>query len=121
LPEARLGWAPDPSGQVTDDVGPAAFDPAEAAPCLTIQLVAPPRTIEVRTAPRRGETVPVRYFDGTRGYSLLSSLGPDRQSGGFGEHRYERDYFQGVRDDGMLVLLYRDRTDDRWFLAGWWD
>jgi len=121
LPEARLGWAPDPSGQVGDDVGTGAFDPAATAPYLTIQLVAPPRTIEVRTVPRRGETVPVRYFDGTRGYSLLSSFGPDRQSGGFGERRYEREYFQGVRDDGMLVLLYRDRTDDRWFLAGWWD
>jgi hypothetical protein len=120
LPEARIDWTPDPSGQVSDAVA-APLEPASMAPCLTIQLVAPPRSVEVRTAPRRGETVPLRYFDGARGYSLLSSLGPDRQSGGFGEQRFARDYFQGVRDDGMLVLLYRDLTDDRWFLAGWWD
>ena len=37
--------------------------------------------------PRRGRTIPLRYFDGSRNYTLSASLGPDRASGGFGESR----------------------------------
>ena len=80
-----------------------------------------PLTIDIRTIIRRGLPVPDRYFDGTRNYSLSVSLGPDRISGGFDDTRFERDYFQGIRDDGVMVLLYRDVATGQWYLAGWWD
>jgi hypothetical protein len=119
LPEARIAWIADPTGQVSDQCAPP--PPGSAAPCLTLQVVVPPRSVDVWTAARRGRTVPLRYFDGTRNHSLSVSLGPDRASGGFGEDRFDREYFQGIRSDGMPVLLYHDLAADRWFLAGWWD
>jgi hypothetical protein len=117
LPENRVAWIGDPSGQLPDQT-PAV---AAGAPCLTLQVMAPARSIDVWSASRRGSTIPLRYFDGTRNHTLSAALGPDRASGGFGETRFEREYFQGIRHDGMPVLLYRDVREDRWFLAGWWD
>jgi hypothetical protein len=120
LPERRNTWKPEPSGQVAEPSLPGEglqTDP----PRLTIQLLPAPLPIEVWPITRRGQLIPDRYFDGARNYSLSASLGPDRVSGGFGEQRFDREYHQGVRHDGMMVLLYRDPAADAWFLAGWWD
>ena len=121
LPEHRLAWAADPTGDSlprSSAVG-AITDPAE--PTLTIQTLPVPAPIDVWTMTRRDFLIPDRYYDGTRTYPIASSLGPDRISGGFGGERFARDYFQCVRDDGVMVLLYLDRVSGDWFLAGWWD
>ncbi len=120
LPERRLVWRFDPADQVADRPLPGGSS-AGLIPELTLQILPAPLAIDIRTIMRRGLLVPDRYFDGTRNYSLSVSLGPDRISGGFDDTRFERDYFQGVRDDGVMVLLYRDHAADRWHLAGWWD
>ena len=120
LPERQLVWRFDPAGQVAERPLPGG-SALSLTPELTLQVLPVPRVIDVWTITRRGLPVPDRYFDGTRNYSLTVSLGPDRVSGGFDGTRFERDYFQGVRDDGVMVLLYRDHTSDRWYLAGWWD
>ncbi|MCC7131584.1 MAG: hypothetical protein IT352_03015 [Gemmatimonadales bacterium] len=120
LPEARVTWVAEPSGQLPDLPAPGQGTVA-LEPRLSMQLFPSAQPIDVRTVARRGETIPERYFDGTRSYALSASLGPDRVAGGFGGQRFERDYFQGVRHDGVMVLLYRDRAADAWFLAGWWD
>ena len=44
-----------------------------------------------------------------------------RIAGGFDDTRFERDYFHGIRDDGVMVLLYHDLASSHWHLAGWWD
>ena len=49
--------------------------------------------------------------------------GPDRVSGGQWNADYSREYFRCVREDGMMVWLFRgakQQTSD-WFLHGWWD
>lgn len=121
LPERRISWRADADGRFVPRILPGA-DAAEArTPRLGIQLFPAPRSINVWSVTRRGVPVPDRYYDGTRNYALSASLGPDRISGGFGEPVYDRDYFQGVRHDGVMVLLFRDRLADAWFLAGWWD
>ena len=120
LPERRLIWRCDPTGQVAERPLPGGSS-AYLTPELTLQVLPVPRVIDVWTIARRGIPVPDRYFDGTRNYTLSVSLGPDRVSGGFDDTRFERDYFQGVRDDGVMVLLYHDQASDRWHLAGWWD
>ena len=120
LPERRLIWRFDPAGQVAERPLPGG-SALGLTPELTLQILPVPLALEVWTIIRRGLPVPDRYFDGTRTYSLSVSLGPDRVSGGFDDRRFERDYFQGVRDDGVMVLLYRDHASGRWHLAGWWD
>ena len=120
LPERRIEWRPDPTGQLGDQLAERKPTP-DLVPRLTMQLLPAPQTIDVWVVTRRGHPVPDRYFDGTRNYSLSASLGPDRVSGGIGERGFERDYFQGIRQDGVMVLLYRDVATDLWYLAGWWD
>ncbi len=121
LPERRLAWSPDPAGETATGASAVGATSAANAPELTIQLLFEPRPIDVWLATRRDTRVPHRYFDGTRTYTLVTALGPDLVSGGFGETRFAREYFQGVRDDGVMVLLSRDVATDGWALAGWWD
>lgn len=119
LPDHRLEWTPDPSGESLareSSVGALARD---QDPVLTIQTLPAATAIEVWTVARRDAIVPDRYFDGIRTYPLVTCLGPDRVSGGFGGERFGREYFQCVRDDGVMVLLYVEAN--RWWLAGWWD
>ncbi|MGE3616599.1 MAG: hypothetical protein AB7L66_12080 [Gemmatimonadales bacterium] len=118
LPERRTRWVPDPTGQLPE---PPLAVSEPGGPVLSIQLFAAPRPIDVRTVTRRGTLIPDRYYDGIRNYTLSATLGPDRVSGGFGEAAFAREYFQGVRADGVMVLLFRDLPTDRWHLAGWWD
>ena len=89
-------------------------------PGLTLQLLAEPREVLVETVRRRDHQAPVRYRDG-QWKQLLTVAGPDRISGGRWEESYAREYFRVVTVEGMLVWLYRDARDDRWFLHGWWD
>ena len=120
LPELRLRWTPDPAGETTALATKVGSPGQTTDPELTLQLFFEPRIIEVWVGERRGTIVPHRYYDGIRNYSLTTSLGPDFISGGFGENRYHREYFQCLRDDGVMVLLCRE-LGDRWILAGWWD
>lgn len=119
LPERRLQWTADPTGQLPDPAPGTGSEPGP--PALSIQLLPDRREITVWTVTRRGHIVPDRYYDGIRNHALTVTLGPDRISGGFGDGSFTRDYFQGVRHDGVMVLLYRDAPADRWYLGGWWD
>jgi hypothetical protein len=92
----------------------------KAGPQLTLQLLSPPRRIVVTTTRRRDHDVPVRYRDGKTWYAVVESAGPDRVSGGQWDTAYAREYFRCVREDGMLVWLYRG-GETEWHLHGWWD
>jgi protein ImuB len=92
-------------------------------PALRLQLLPDPKTVTVSTEPRRDHDVPVRYLDGNEWHDIIEAAGPDRVSGGQWSVDYSRDYFRCVREDGMMVWLYRgmqQQTTD-WFLHGWWD
>lgn len=89
-------------------------------PGLVLQLLREPRPIGVETSLRRDHEVPVRYRDG-EWKRLTTVAGPDRVSGGQWEAPYAREYFRGVTSDGVLVWLFRDARDQRWYLHGWWD
>jgi hypothetical protein len=92
----------------------------KAGPQLTLQLLSPPRRIVVTTTRRRDHDVPVRYRDGKTWYAVVEAAGPDRVSGGQWDTAYAREYFRCVREDGMLVWLYRG-GETEWHLHGWWD
>lgn len=87
---------------------------------LTLQLLCEPRAVEVETVRRRDHEVPVRYHDGAW-RSLLESAGPDRLSGGQWDRSYAREYFRAVTEDGVLIWLFRDAVQGKWFIHGWWD
>lgn len=94
----------------------AAEDPAG----LVLQLLREARPIAVETSPRRDHEIPVRYQDGEwRRFATVA--GPDRVSGGQWEAPYAREYYRGVTTDGVLVWIFRDAREDRWYLHGWWD
>ena len=94
---------------------------ASIAPRLTLQLLPRPEPITVVTDERRDHRVPVRYQEGALWHELTDVAGPDRVSGGHWDEAYAREYFRGVREDGLLVWLFRDAFEGRWFLHGWWD
>ena len=88
-----------------------------------LQLLPTPKVVTVDTAPRRDHDVPTRYLDGNEWHDLVEVAGPDRVSGGQWNAGYAREYFRCVREDGMMVWLFRgakQQTSD-WFLHGWWD
>ncbi len=90
---------------------------------LALQLIPSPKIVTVDTEPRRDHEVPVRYLDGSEWHEIIEVAGPDRVSGGQWDGAYAREYFRCVREDGMMVWLFRgaeQRTTD-WFLHGWWD
>ncbi len=90
---------------------------------LTLQLLPTPKTVTVDTESRRDHDVPVRYLDGNEWHDIIEAAGPDRVSGGEWTSAYAREYFRCVREDGMMVWLFRgakQQTTD-WFLHGWWD
>ena len=119
LPERKIRWKPEPAPELCDDA--QRLHLSAESPSLAIQLHPAPREIEVVTERRRSFAVPARYRDGRLQYLLHDVMGPDLISGGFGESPFSREYYQGVRQDGMMVLVYREAAEDRWFLAGWWD
>jgi hypothetical protein len=92
-------------------------------PSLTLQLLPSPKIVTVDTESRRDHEVPVRYLDGNEWHDIVEAAGPDRVSGGQWSSSYAREYFRCVREDGMMVWLFRgsqQQTKD-WFLHGWWD
>jgi hypothetical protein len=94
-----------------------------ARAALTLQLLPSPKVVTVDVEARRDHEVPTRYLDGNEWHNILEAAGPDRVTGGKWNVEYSREYFRCVREDGMMVWLYRgmrDHTKD-WFLHGWWD
>jgi len=93
------------------------------APALTLQLLPTPKTVTVDTTPRRDHVVPVRYLDDNEWHDIVEVAGPDRVSGGQWSDAYSREYFRCVREDGMMVWLFRGAQQQSadWFLQGWWD
>ena len=90
---------------------------------LTLQLLPSPKVVTVSTESRRDHDVPTRYLDGNEWHDIVEAAGPDRVSGGQWNSAYAREYFRCVREDGMMVWLFRgaqQQTKD-WFLHGWWD
>ena len=108
----RNAQRPPISGSAPDD-----------KPSLTLQLLPLPKIVTVSTEPRRDHDVPIRYLDGNEWHDIIEVAGPDRVSGGQWQTQYAREYFRCVREDGMMVWLFRgaqQQTTD-WFLHGWWD
>jgi hypothetical protein len=104
----------------------ARLAPRAPRPSLTLQLLPSPKIVTVSTETRRDHDMPVRYLDGNEWHDIVEAAGPDRVSGGSWDAatgEYAREYFRCVREDGMMVWLYRgtqQQTTD-WFLHGWWD
>lgn len=89
---------------------------------LTLQLLPSPKVVTVDVEPRRDHEVPTRYLEGNEWHTIIDAAGPDRVSGGSWNAEYSREYFRCVREDGMMVWLYRGMQQSRdWFLHGWWD
>lgn len=125
LADRRVEWtAMEPSAVVTRAPRVGSGEKS-SAPQLTLQLLESPRPIAVVTAPRRDVQVPLRYRDAGRWFYLVDVAGPDRVSGGQWEQSYAREYFRGVREDGMMVWVYKSQSSEpkaeSWFLHGWWD
>jgi hypothetical protein len=96
---------------------------ATDTPALTLQLLPTPKTVTVDTTARRDHVVPVRYLDDNEWHDIVEVAGPDRVSGGQWSDAYSREYFRCVREDGMMVWLFRGAQQQSadWFLQGWWD
>lgn len=93
----------------------------ERAGALMLQLLPAPRAVRVETAGRRDHVLPVRYRDRGAWRRLIHVLGPDRVSGERWEAAFAREYYRAVREDGVMVWLFRDALQDAWYLHGWWD
>ncbi len=121
LPERRIAWLPDLSGQVAEpDTGHLSLS-GTITPRLTLQQPTAMQRVEVTLTTRREALLPTGYRDNRVYHEFTTTVGPDRISGGFGAERFERDYYTGIRGDGVMVLLYRNLAVDEWILAGWWD
>lgn len=99
---------------------PPAADVAPSAGLLTLQLLRTPKPVEVETTHRRDHEVPVRCHDGDW-KRLVDVAGPDRLSGGQWDRSYAREYFRVVTEDGVLLWLFRDAVQNRWYVHGYWD
>lgn len=114
--------APQRGEGAQNDTGKRARSDAKGS-VLTLQLLPSPKVVTVDTQPRRDHEVPTRYLDGNEWHDIVEAAGPDRVSGGQWNADYSREYFRCVREDGMMVWLFRgakQQTSD-WFLHGWWD
>jgi protein ImuB len=122
LLERRTRWvAESPSTLIERGGSEVGAGRTAALPRLTLQLLPHPEPIVVVTRERRDHEVPVRYRDGSLWHDVADVAGPDRVSGGHWESTYAREYFRGVREDGVIVWLFRDAIEGKWFLHGWWD
>jgi protein ImuB len=122
LLERRTRWVAESPAMLIERGGnEVGAGRAPALPHLTLQLLPHPEPITVVTSERRDHQVPVRYREGSLWHDVTDVAGPDRVSGGHWENMYAREYFRGVREDGVLVWLFRDAREERWFLHGWWD
>lgn len=119
LAEQRTSWQPEEPAAVADG-GSRPADSLTTA-CLSLQLLPEPRSIAVRTRPRRDHLLPLRYQDRGSWHALAEAAGPDRVSGGHDDAPYAREYFRCVSEDGRLVWLFHDALEDAWYLHGWWE
>jgi hypothetical protein len=91
-------------------------------PKLRLQLLPTPHLVTVATEQRRDHEIPIRYCDANEWHDLVDVAGPDRVSGGAWSTPYAREYFRCVREDGMMVWLFKGSFESAdWFLHGWWD
>jgi protein ImuB len=122
LLELRTTWRTRSGGPVDRWTG-GPVDRQTSPPSLTLQLLPTPKTVAVDTTPRRDHIVPVRYLDDNEWHDIVEVAGPDRVSGGQWSDAYSREYFRCVREDGMMVWLFRGAQQQAtdWFLHGWWD
>ena len=129
LLELRTTWRTRSGGQVDGWTGGQAV-PETGLPVhrstgqpITLQLLPTPKTVTVDTTPRRDHVVPIRYLDDNEWHDIVEVAGPDRVSGGQWSDAYAREYFRCVREDGMMVWLFRGAQQQSadWFLQGWWD
>jgi hypothetical protein len=102
-------------------LGSGLWADADIEPALHPVLLPAPREITVLAQSRRGFATPFRYIDNGAAVSLKECVGPHCISGERWSDSFAREYHQGVRADGVVVLLYRDVPSDKWYLAGWWD
>jgi len=122
LLERRTRWVAESPALLVERSGSAVgAGRAPALPHLTLQLLPHPEPITVLTREQRDHQIPVRYRDARGWHELGEVSGPDRTSGGHWEEMYAREYFRGVREDGVLVWVYRDALHGSWFIHGWWD
>ena len=120
LVEQRTRWMARTPAMLSQPSIPAGRT-VTIAPRLTLQLLPTPKPIAVKTMTRRDHERPVSYQDDGTSYEVLDAAGPDRVSGGQWETTYAREYFRCVREDGLLVWLYRDAQHEDWYVHGWWD
>lgn len=116
LPEQRVIWEAHPDGMPE-----RVPDANSAGATLHPQLLPVPREITVLTRVRRGFPVPAHYTDNGVRHALTECLGPHCISGMAWQEAVAREYHQGVRADGVVVLLHHDVRRDQWYLSGWWD
>lgn len=121
LPERRISWIPDASGRVAEPDTVHQAHSGAITPRLTLQQPTAMQRVEVTTITQRDALLPTGYRDNRLYHEFSTTVGPDRISGGYGVERFERDYYTGVRGDGVMVLLYRNLAEEEWILAGWWD
>jgi protein ImuB len=122
LLDRRTRWvAESPSALIERSGSEVGAVRSPALPHLTLQLLPQPQPIVVVTNERRDHHAPVRYRDGALWHQLVEVAGPDRASGGHWEESYAREYFRGVREDGLLVWIFRDAIGEQWYLHGVWD
>lgn len=121
LLEQRTTWVPDLArGTKYEALGTR--PEARGEPSLSLQLLSSPKIVSVATEPRRDHDVPVRYLEDAEWHDLIEVAGPDRVEGGEWNGAYARDYFRCVREDGMMVWLFKGASESSdWFLQGWWD
>jgi protein ImuB len=87
---------------------------------LWLQLLAEPRSIQVRIGPSGARMVPVRYLDRGEWKEIVDAAGPDRQSGGHDSAGFAREYYRCATDENELLWIFHDALTDGWFLHGWW-
>ena len=125
LVEERTTWKRREERAGGTSVAGTAPAPTNNRLALTLQLLPSPKVVTVATEPRRDHVIPVRYLDGNEWHDIVEAAGPDRVSGGQWQSEYAREYFRCVREDGMMVWLFRGGTQQQqssdWFLHGWWD
>ncbi|MHB1170391.1 MAG: DinB/UmuC family translesion DNA polymerase [Longimicrobiales bacterium] len=116
--ERVAGSSPGGTARSADRIATDAFDGRPDQ--LTLQLLPKPKPIEVETERRRDHDAPVRCHDGAW-RRIVDVAGPDRLSGGQWDRSYAREYFRVVTEDGLLLWIFRDAVQGRWYLHGWWD
>ncbi|MEO5826756.1 MAG: hypothetical protein ABIR59_12775 [Gemmatimonadales bacterium] len=141
LPERRTRWkadlAPDIDEQRVVSRQSSAVSPLGAAGCTAshsfddaandhrpttiLRLLPTPREIDVNAEMQRGFPTPRRYIDNGVAVPLCQSLGPQCMAGNDFDTPITREYYQGVRTDGSVVLMFREPRPERWYLAGVWD